>query len=116
VRNVCVSVRQLSPGNVDLSELMLCVATIRNAFRLARKREEFLVAGGVVLADRGEGLVFIAEEEDFAPMSVGALFHLGDAVEHGTLEIKFHERADRPGQPRIETCWKVQRDDLALLD
>ena len=38
------------------------------------------------------------------------------AVEHRALEIQLHERADSPGQPRIETCGKVQRDDLALLD
>ena len=41
VRNVCKSVRQVSPGSVDRSELMLCVATIEMHFGWRARLKNF---------------------------------------------------------------------------
>ena len=89
MRKVCSSVRQDSPGKVERRELMLCVATMGMHLCLAREGKELLISTGVVFAHRSEGVVFVAEKEQFAPRAIGVLHHPGNAVQnsassHGT--------------------------------
>src|SRR5262249_16175932 len=61
-----------------------------DAFRLARERKEFLVAGRIALPHCGEALVFVTKKQDFPKVACRLPRHLRDAVQHGALEILFH--------------------------
>ena len=51
----------------------------RYALGLARQTEELFIPGGFALPDRGEVLVFVAEEKDLAEMLFRALMDGNDA-------------------------------------
>src|SRR5262245_13171700 len=68
-----------------------------------------------MLADRGERLIFITKKQYFAPMPLRILFDFWDAVQHGAFKIKLEQRADDPGEARIQADRKVERDDVAAF-
>src|SRR5439155_18023092 len=65
----------------------------RYALGLAREAEEFLIADRVVLANRSEVLILVAEKQDLAEMAFGMSLHRGNAIEHRTLEVELHHHA-----------------------
>ena len=83
---------------------------------MAGEREGLLVARGVVLADGGEALVLVTDEDGRAKVAVGVLFHLGGAFEKGLEPGVLEKHPSRPGQRGRGACGHVERQDLPALD
>src|SRR5260370_27540808 len=81
----------------------------RYALGLARQTEELFITGGFALPDRGEVLVFVAEEKDLAEMLIRMGFDLRDAIQDSTLEIELHHYAQGLSKSRVHPDRKVQR-------
>ena len=92
------------------------MATIGDAAALARERERLLVAGGVVLADRRERLVFVADEHGGPHVAVRAARGLSGPSEQRLHPRVLEEDADGAGQRRVRTGGHVEREHLAVLD
>src|SRR5205085_6684353 len=88
----------------------------RNAFGLAGQAEELLIAGGLALSDRGEVLVFIAEEKDLPEIFLRVGLDLRNAIEHAALEIELHGHAESSRKPGIHAHGKIQRAYRPFLD
>ena len=71
-----------------------------NALRLPRKAKELFIADRLVFADRGEVLVFIAEEQDLAEVVLVCLDGW-DAVQDGPFEIELQHHAKGFGETGV---------------
>jgi len=100
VRKVWSSVRQLSPGRVERSELTLWVAMMGMHLGWRERTEELFIARRIAFAHGCEVLILVAQEQLPAARLLGMRFHFRNAVEHGALEIKLHHDSSafaRPG-------------------
>ena len=78
--------------------------------------KRLLVPRGVVLADRGEGLVLVTDEDGGPEVTLRVRFHLCRPPEQGLEPGVFEEHADGAGQRRIRARGHVERQDLSALD
>ena len=88
----------------------------RDALRLARETEEFLVAGRVAFAHGGEVLVFVAEEENLPEILLGVRLDFRNAIEHGALKIELHHDAQSLRESGVHADGEIQGTDASLLD
>ncbi len=88
----------------------------RDAFGLAREAEKLLVARGFVLADSGEVLIFVADEENLAEVFLRMLRHVRYAIQDGSLEVELHHDAHRAGQAWIQSDGEIQSTNFAVFD
>src|SRR6267154_3762680 len=68
------------------------------------------------LANRGEMLELIAEEEYLAEMPFWMGFDLGDAIQHRPLEIELHHDTKGLRQSRVHGYRKIEGAELSVLD
>ncbi len=80
----------------------------RDAPGLTRQVEELLVARGIVFADGGKLVVFVAEKQHLPEVLLRMALDHRDAIQDGPLEVELHEGPDRPGQAGIAGYGKVQ--------
>ena len=117
VRSVCKSARHASElPSTARNEEMDWVANNRDAPALPRERKGFLVAGGIVLAHRCEGLVLVTDKDGGPEVVRGGFFHLRRPHKQGLEPCVFEHDADGAGQRRVAPGWHVQGQHLAALD
>ena len=61
-------------------------------------------------------LVFVADEEDLAEVTLFVRFHLWDAIEDGPLKIQFHHHAKSAGETGVHANRKIEGTDFASLN
>ena len=87
-----------------------------NAAALPGPGKGLLVACRVVLADRGEGLVLVADEGGRPEVVVRVAGHLGRPAQQGLEPGLLEHDADGAGQGRVGACRHVQGQHFPLLD
>ena len=106
VRKVCSRVRQDSPGRVDLSELILWVATIGMHLGWRDKLKNFSSPVGSLSPTVAKCWLFVAEEKDLAEILFRVGFDLRDAIQDSTLEIELHHYAQGLGKLQGSSRWE----------
>ena len=79
-----------------------------NALWLARQAKELFIADRLVFTDRGEVLVFIAEEQDLAEVVVLVCLDGWDAVQDGAFEIELQHHAKGFGETGVHADGEIQ--------
>ena len=64
--------------------------------------------GRVGVAHRGEGVVFVADEQQVPPRCSGCAVIFGNAREDGALKVQLQHHTQRAREPRIQADRKVQ--------
>ena len=117
VRSVCKSARHASElPSTARNEDMDWVATIGMHRHCRVKCKGFLIAGRIVLADRRERLVLVANKDSGPEVSAWGFLHLRGPHEQGLKPCVFEHHADGAGQRRVAPGWHIQGQHLAALD
>ena len=116
VRKVWSSVRQVSPGSVDLSELMLWVATIGMHLGWRERLKNFSSPVGSLSPTVAKCWYSSQRKRTWRKYCSGWASISGMRFKHGTLEIELHHYAQGLGKTRVHPDGKVQRTDGPGLD
>ena len=88
----------------------------RDQPRLTRQRERAFVTSRVHFTDRGECVVLVADEQQISPCALRIGRDLRDALEYRALKVQLQHDSQNPGQARIHSDGKVQRQHFAALE
>ena len=108
--------RQVSPGKVERSELMLWVATMGMHLGWRERAKNFSSPVGSFSPTVAKCWYSSQMKKTCRKCCFGIGFDLGDAVHDSPLEVELHHDADGLGQTWIERDREVEGADFAGFD